>query len=1103
MMISNIWKKTALAAVLIASLLCSVTVLYIKDVKNQLWQESINTITESTKQGTSGLGLLLSKDFQSLETISSYLSKITSNDSKTLNNLLRTQTEGGIRLYLSNGQWIPSGLADAQAADSLEKNQNTEGVVDPHISSTSGVNVIDLYRKVTFSDGRNGYLIKEYEVRNIADRFSLSFYNNEGFSYIADHDGEILIRSSHPNSNKTVKNLFDMLPEDENDLQTINQFQKSLQKKENGWALFNYNQEATVFCYVPLKHATDWYLISIIPEDIISEQSNKILARTMVLMIAVILGIAALVLFYLWHGRKANRKLKSQANYISHLYNSIPEGIAVVTIDAPHQFIQLNKEGLRMVHYRQDDVDTKGMLLSTIIHPDDMEETERIFKNAVERGTKQTFLNRIFRTDGSYFWSSGIVEKTMDENGKPVLVATFHDVTKEKLAEEEEEKEKLLERRTLLSAISNAYPVIISINLSADQIDVLYFEQELKIDMGNPRSYTDLYDAFGRILESDAKEEYEKRFSIDRLKEILGKKKKEVFIEARALLTDGKQHWISAQIIHVDNPYSEEQMAILLSRRVDEQKYEEEQNRKMMQSALENANAANEAKSRFLSNMSHDIRTPMNAIVGMTTIAKAHLDDRERIKDCLDKIDLSSTHLLNLINDVLDMSKIESGKLIMREEPFNLAELLIETVNLVRPQAKSHDLEIDVRLAPLRNEQIIGDPLRLRQICLNIFSNAVKYTLAGGRILIEAEQLSSTRKGYGMYQIRCTDTGIGMSKEFQEKLFLPFERVQDSSTRWIAGTGLGMAITKNIIDMMNGHIDVKSQTGKGSVFTVTLSLKLEEARQEMVPEFWIGARALIIDDDRQACSAAIEILRDMGIEAHCTDSGKTALEMIRRAQEDDQAYKVILLDWKMPEMDGAETAVQIRKIVGSEVPIIFLTAYDWSEIEEDVKEKGVTGFLSKPFYRSNFCYLLNELNDRGEEGPVIDWADQYSNKRILLVEDNMLNMEIASELLKEADIQIEEAFNGDEAVNKFEDSPEGYYDLILMDIQMPVMDGYQAASYIRGLKRSDAQDIPIVAMTANAFAEDVQEALRAGMNDHIAKPIDIEVLNRTLQKWLL
>ena len=1103
MMISSKWKKTALAAVLTVALLCSVTVLYTKEVKAQLWQESINTITESTQQGSNGLGLLLSKDFESLETIGSYLNRTASDDSKMLSNILTAKAEDGIRLYLSSGQWIPSDHADTEAVDRLKKVQNTEGILEPHISSNSGVNVIDLYKAVTFSDGRSGYLIKEYEVRTIADRFSLSFYNNEGFSYIADNHGEVLIRSSHPNSNKTVKNLFDMLPEDENDPTAVSKFQKALQNKENGWALFNYNQETTVFCYVPLGHATDWYLISIIPEDVILEQSSKILTRTMLLMVIVILGIAALVLFYAWHSRKANRRLKSQANYISHLYNSIPEGIAVITMEAPYQFLQLNKEGLRMLNYSEEDDPTKGMLLSAIIHPDDLTETEQIFKNAIESGAKQTFLNRIFRTDGSYFWSSGIVEKTMDENGEPVLVATFHDVTKEKLAEEEEEKEQLLERRTLLSAISNAYPVIISINLSQDKIDILYFEHELKIDMGSPRSYTELYEAFSRILESDAKEEYEKRFSLGTLKETLGEQKKEVFIETRAVLTDRKQHWISAQIIHVDNPYSEDQMAILLSRRVDEQKHEEEQNRKMMQSALENANAANEAKSRFLSNMSHDIRTPMNAIVGMTAIAKSHLDDAERMKDCLNKIDLSSTHLLNLINDVLDMSKIESGKLVMREEPFNLAELLAEAVDLVRPQAKAHDLEIQVRLTPFKNEQIIGDPLRLRQVCLNIFSNAVKYTLTGGKIIIEAEQLSSTRKGYGMYQIRCTDTGIGMSEEFQEKLFLPFERMQDASTGWITGTGLGMAITKNIVDMMNGHIDVKSQLGKGSVFTVTLSLKLEEARQELVPESWAGSRALMIDDDDQACKAAVEILCDMGIEAQCTDNGKRALEMIRKVHGTDKAYDVILVDWKMPEMDGAETAAQIRKMVGPEIPIIFLTAYDWAEIEEDVKEKGVTGFLSKPFYRSNFCYLLNELNDRGEEGPVIYRADQYTNKRVLLVEDNLLNMEISRELLQEAGIQIEEAFNGDEAVKKFEASPIGYYDLILMDIQMPIMDGYEAAVYIRGLKRADAKDVPIVAMTANAFAEDAQEALRAGMNDHISKPIDIGVLDRTLQKWLL
>ncbi|MCQ4637366.1 response regulator [Anaerovorax odorimutans] len=1107
-MSSGLWTRKALAAILIAGLLCFVTAVYVKEVKGQLWQESIDTITESTQQGSNALELLLSKDFESLDAVGSYLGKTASDDSKRLERILSSQAGESISLYLPSGICIPEEASDTTVVDAVKQLEPADGVLDPHISSVSGVNVLDMYKKVTFSDGKSGYLVKEYEVESIADRFSLSFYNNSGFSYIVDRNGEVLIRSPHPNSNKTVKNLFDMLPKDENDPTAVAQFQKALQQTENGWALFQYNQEPTVFCYVPLGHTTDWYLISIIPEAVISEQSDNILMQTMVLMAAVIVGILVLMLFYLWQGRKTNRKLQSQANYISHLYNSIPEGIAVVTVEAPHRFIQLNREGLRMLNYPPDAEGeaAKGRLLSEVIHADDLEETERIFREAANGQLKQTFENRVLRDDGSYFWSSGIVENTMDENGEPVLVATFHDVTMEKLAEEEEEREQLLERRTLLSAVASAYPIIISVNISQDKIDILYFEHGLKVNLGEPKSYTDLYEVFMPIIEPEAREEYEKRFSLKALKETLGKKKNEVFLEARAMLMDGQLHWISVQIIHVENPYSGDQMAILLSRRVDEQKYEEEQSRRVLRSALENAKAANEAKSQFLSNMSHDIRTPMNAIVGMTAIAKAHLDDRARIKDCLKKIDLSSTHLLNLINDVLDMSKIESGKLVLREEPFNLAEMIVDTVGLVLPQANSNDLEINVKLTPMKNERVVGDLLRIRQVCLNIFSNAVKYTPAGGKITIEMEQVSSKRKGYGTYLLRCEDTGIGMTEEFQKKLFTPFERMQGSTVSRISGTGLGMAITKNIVDLMNGHIDVKSESGKGSLFTVTLPLKLEEAQQEKVPKIWLGARTLIIDDDQQACEAAVEILTDMGILAEYVDNGRDALEKIAAAQQSKEPYQLVLVDWKMPDMDGAETSEKIRAIVGPEVPIIFLTAYDWSEIEQEVKARGVTGFLSKPFYRSNLCYLLNELDEREDgEDTFIYKTEKFSGKRVLLVEDNPLNMEIARELIKEAGLRIEEALNGQEAVDKFRASSAGYYDLILMDIQMPIMDGYEATEHIRSieLERPDAKRVPIVAMTANAFAEDAQEALRSGMNDHISKPVDIRILNDTLKKWLL
>lgn len=376
--------------------------------------------------------------------------------------------------------------------------------------------------------------------------------------------------------------------------------------------------------------------------------------------------------------------------------------------------------------------------------------------------------------------------------------------------------------------------MIISLNLTRDSLNFIYVKPGLMLELGNQESYSQLYEYVAASIHPEHLEEFCRRFSAENLNKTLGQEKNEVFLDVRQMLGDGRYHWVSMQIIHVDNPYSGDKLAILISRRIDEQRYEEEQKRSALQSALDNARAASEAKSQFLSNMSHDIRTPMNAIVGMTAIASTRLDDRERVMECLKKISLSSKHLLSLINDVLDMSKIESGKLSIREEPFNLAELVTESAELVRPQAEAKHLEMDVHLKGLKNEEVVGDSLRIRQIYINILSNAAKYTPEGGSVHVEVRQEQGAGRGYGRYVFRCADTGIGMSSEFMSKLFQPFERAQDSTNSRVTGTGLGMAITKNLTDLMNGDIRVESRSREGSVFTVALPLQFQDAAPEAV-----------------------------------------------------------------------------------------------------------------------------------------------------------------------------------------------------------------------------------------------------------------------------
>ncbi|MCC2879152.1 response regulator [Lachnoclostridium pacaense] len=1103
----NIKSKIILAAVLIGAALSFLTFLFVQDVSTQLWEQSIHTIMESTKQGCTTLRIQLQEAYEDMEDAAVELGGYSLLQKQEIGEILEhsARSRHGVSLYLPDGTCLPGhGGWDEEAGKQIFGQQGESGIINPHISSVTGVNVFNLYNQVVLADGTKAYLVKEYEVDTIVDSFSLSFYDNAGFSYVVNTKGDILIRSPHPGSNKTVRNLFDMLDVPQNAPEQLEEFSQALENAGNGWAVFTYQGEKTVFCFIPLKLQSDWYLVSIIPQHTVNEQTNEILMRALSLMASIILGISVLAAFYIRYVRRTNKRLMDQAAYIGHLYNAVPEGIALITVEEPNRFIQLNREGMELLGYPEGTSNEaiSGRSIREVILPDDHEDMDRLLDYASREGGKAGFEKRMLKNSGEVFWGAGILEKTMDENGTPVLIATFHDITAEKLEEEAAERDKLQERITLVGAISNAYPVIIRLNLTRDTLNFIYVRQGLMTDLGSQQTYSRLYEDFSSGVHPDNRKEYASRFSLESLRESLVHNKNEVFLESKHLLADGEYHWISTQIIYVDNPYSDDMLAILISRRIDEQRHEEEQQRLALESALDSAKAASNAKSRFLSNMSHDIRTPMNAIIGMTAIAAAHIDDRDRVLECLKKINLSGKHLLSLINDVLDMSKIENGKLSMRDEPFNFPELVADAAELIRSQANAGRLAMDVCLSPMKHENVVGDPLRMRQVCINILSNAVKYTPPGGFVRIEAWQEESPVLGYANYVFRCTDTGVGMEPSFLEHIFQPFERARDHAGMRVAGTGLGMAITKNIIDLMNGDIHVESSPGKGSVFTISIPLKLQDAPKEQVPEAWLGINSLIVDDDRQTCLNAVELLRDMGLRACFVTDGETGVRYVADAKDTKDPYELIIIDWKMPGMDGVETARRIRENVGEAVPVIILTAYDWSEIECEAREAGVTAFISKPFYRSKMCYLLRGLDGSAGEDKRTEKRLDYKGKRILLVEDNEINREIAGTLIREMGIMVEEAVDGGEAVDKVMRSEEGYYDLIFMDIQMPVMDGYQAARAIRGLERRDVCRMPIIAMTANAFEEDVRAAIRAGMNAHFSKPIDLDALESLLSRYL-
>lgn len=529
-----------------------------------------------------------------------------------------------------------------------------------------------------------------------------------------------------------------------------------------------------------------------------------------------------------------------------------------------------------------------------------------------------------------------------------------------------------------------------------------------------------------------------------------------------------------------------------------------EKQSKQLKEALKSAEQANQAKSDFLARMSHDIRTPMNAIMGMATIAKAHVDERERILDCMEKINGASKLLLSLINEVLDMSKIESGRLILSEDEFNVGELLQDLVVMMQPEIKNKQQTLNIHVKNLRHENVKGDTQRIKQVLMNILSNAIKYTPENGRITIEIYE-KDPHNGIGNYQFVFEDNGRGMKPEFLDKIFEPFERASDDEIKRIQGTGLGMSISHKIIQMMGGDIKVESEYGKGSRFTIDMPLVCRDQKPDDKIKVE-GLEVLVVDDDKIACLNTSSCLREIGINSECVYSGSEAIEKVRQHHLAEKEYFAVIIDLKMPQMNGIETTRQIRRFVGADVPIIILSAYDLEEYEAEAKEVKANGFITKPLYKSKLLQVLRSFLDEGDQPEPIRPFKlsnvDYSGKRILLVEDNELNREIAVEIIGSTGITIDTAINGLDAVHKVAQSEEGFYQIILMDIQMPIMDGYEATRQIRSLQRRDIAHMPIIAMTANAFSEDVTNAIKAGMNYHLAKPIDIGALMGILSKYL-
>ena len=800
------------------------------------------------------------------------------------------------------------------------------------------------------------------------------------------------------------------------------------------------------------------------------------------------------------------QELIQKNQVLETIFTSMDRGVMCHSLDGS-RIARINGAALRILGYEtQEELMAAGFdMVAASVMEEDKPKLRESFQSLKKEGDSITTAYRIQHRSGRILHIMGNI-KLIQENGELLYQRFLLDCTAQRRQEEERQWEKDRHQIELIHALSIEYSLVFFLDLDTEKGSILRIG-ECRGGILNTvfDGKTPLKECMERYIESCVYEEdkaaMRQAVSGQWLEKELSEKRM-CFLNYRTLCCGEIQYYQMAAVRTGD--WEKSRGIVLGFRSVDEETRNEMEKKAMLEDALSQANRANKAKSVFLSNMSHDIRTPMNAIIGFTALALNHIDRKEQVEMYLKKIMTSGDHLLSLINDILDMSRIESGKMHLEEKPCSLPDILHNLRSIMQTDIHAKQLELSMDAMDIRNEDIFCDGLRLNQVLLNLLSNAVKYTEPGGKITIKVSEKSGPSEGYANYEFRIIDTGIGMSEEFVKHIFEPFERERNSTISKIQGTGLGMSITKNIVDMMKGTIEVKSKKGEGTECVVTFTFRLNSGQKEpqIIPELK-NLRALVVDDDFNTCDSVSSMLQQIGMRAEWTMSGKEAVLRTRQAVMRGDSYYVYIVDWLMPDMNGVEVARRIRRETGKDVPIIVLTAYDWTDIEDEALKAGVTAFCSKPLFSSELRGCLYSIinSDKSDSDHSGEKEKNYTG-RILLTEDNELNQEIAVAILEGAGFTTEVAENGQIAVEMLSRSQPGYYQLVLMDVQMPVMNGYEATKAIRKLENPELASIPILAMTANAFEEDKQEALQSGMNGHIAKPINIEILMKTLDNIL-
>ena len=953
-------------------------VIYLNNVKDNLKSDAIQDVMDRTLQQRQAFENFVSEDRERLHTYADYFAMLEDMTDQLAHDQLQ-MIEDADSVYsvlcLDDG-WACSSRREYPDVIQLNEEQLTffrslsdKGLWDNYTGIFTGVPMFGYYETFTFQNGHRGLVQKAYERSRVLETFTLSIYDGQGFGYILNPEGDILLRSVLRSEGSAYNNVFDALSATHASQANIDVFRSSLEAQQTGSIVFQADNGSYVYTFAPLKSMEGWYILCIVPMDAIQNEANGILhdSQLVIGFFALMLAACATFIVLIWRIQKEIRAKELERAYQSQLF------------EFSFTFLAQNTDDL----YTIFDHETEKL---DYVSPN----LERVLGIAPEE-----------------------------------LADSFQ-----------------------------------AADMAADAQGTAAYYAEVQAlrpgEMATPRNTE-------RINSVTGEHAYflENTYCV----EIQGRKKRVTYFSNRT---------------------------------------KERKNLDNLAEALHMAEAASDAKSAFLSSVSHDIRTPMNAIIGFLTLMRDEVNDPDAVLEYNRRIESASQHLLGLINDVLDMNKIESGSATLSLSEMNIADVIDEVNTIIRPQTKAKGQNFDIVATHMGFEHLLGDKMRLNQVLINLLSNAVKYTPENGTIQLRVEDMPQVVSDYSRVRFTVSDNGMGMSEAYQKVLFEPFTREEDNAAvHEIQGTGLGMPITKNLVKLMGGTIAVESKLGEGSTFTVEIEFRIQE--KDVDPSFWKDhklCRLIVADDDEEACCHIVKAMSKVGVITDYATNGHTAVEMMREHREAGLPYDMILLDWKMPTLDGVETARLIRKNYPDKIPILLLTAYDWSDIEQEAKEIGVDHFMPKPFFMSTFKEAVKRVMGSGHDKPEESSADVVRNKHVLVVDDIEVNRIILLKILGSLGAVCDSASNGQEAVDKFEASQPGDYDLILMDVQMPVMDGYTATRTIRASSHPSAGSLPIIAMTANAFVDDVREAIESGMDAHIAKPVQLENLKTTIQQVL-